>query len=33
MRIDEIASGAEYWMTEQFQNFLIYGILIVQKFR
>ena len=29
MRIGEIASGAEYWMDEQFQNLLTLEILIV----
>ena len=29
MRIDRIASGAEYRMDKQFQNLLILGILIV----
>ena len=29
MRIEKIASGAEYRMDEEFQNFLIFGILIV----
>ena len=29
MRIGEIVSGAEYQMDEQFQNMLIFGILIV----
>ena len=29
MRIGKIVSGAEYRMDEQFQNFLIFGILIV----
>ena len=29
MRIGEIASGAEYWMDEQFQNLLVFWILIV----
>ena len=28
MRIGNIASGAEYRMDEQFQNFLTFGILI-----
>ena len=29
MRIVKIASGAEYRMDEQFQNLLIFGILII----
>ena len=29
MRIGKIASGAEYRMVEQFQNFLIFETLIV----
>ena len=29
MRIGKIASGAEYRLDEQLQNFLIFGILIV----
>ena len=29
MRIGKIASSAEYWMDKQFQNFLIFLILIV----
>ena len=29
MRIDKIASSAEYRMDEHFQNFLILGILII----
>ena len=29
MRIGKIASGAEYRMDEQFQNFLIFEILII----
>ena len=29
MRIDKIVSGLEYQMDEQFQNLLIFGILIV----
>ena len=29
MRIGKIASGAEYRMDEQFQNLLIFGILMV----
>ena len=29
MRTDKIASGAGYWIEEQFQNLLIFGILLV----
>ena len=29
MKIDKIANGAEYRMDEQFQNSLIFGILII----
>ena len=29
MRIGKIANGAEYRMGEQFQNYLIFGILII----
>ena len=29
MKIDETASGEEYRMDEQIQNFLFFGILIV----
>ena len=29
MRIGKIASGAEYRMDEKFENFVIFGILIV----
>ena len=29
MKIDKIANGAEYRMDEQFQNLLIFGILII----
>ena len=29
MRIGKIASGVEYQMDKQFQNWLIFGILIV----
>ena len=29
MRIDKIASGAEYRMYDQFLNFLMFGILII----
>ena len=29
MKIDKIANGAEYRMNEQFQNWLIFGILII----
>ena len=29
MRIGKIANGAEYRMNEQFQNLLIFGILII----
>ena len=28
MRIGKIASGAEYWMDEKFQNLLVFGSLI-----
>ena len=29
MKIDEIANGPEYRIDEQFQNLLIFGILII----
>ena len=29
MKIGEIANCAEYWMDEQFQNLLIFWILII----
>ena len=29
MKIDKIANGAEYRLNEQFQNLLIFGILII----
>ena len=29
MKIDKIANGAKYLMNEQFQNLLIFGILII----
>ena len=29
MKIDKIANGAEYRMDEQFQNLVIFGILII----
>ena len=29
MKISKIANGAEYRMDEQFQNYLIFGILII----
>ena len=29
MKIDKIANSAEYQMDEQFQNLLIFGILII----
>ena len=29
MKIDKIANGVEYRMDEQFQNLLIFGILII----
>ena len=29
MEIDKISNGAEYRMNEQFQNLLIFGILII----
>ena len=29
MKIDKIANGAEYRMDEQFQNLLIFGILLI----
>ena len=29
MKIDKIANNAEYQMDEQFQNWLIFGILII----
>ena len=29
MKIDKITNGAEYRMNEQFQNLLIFGIVII----
>ena len=33
MKISKIANGAKYQMDEQFQNFLIFGILIIFQIR
>ena len=33
MEIDKIANGAEYRMNEQFQNLLIFGILIILQIK
>ena len=33
MKIDKIANDAEYRMDEQFQNLLIFGILIIFQIR
>ena len=33
MKIGNIANGAEYQMDEQFQNLLIFGILIIYQIK
>ena len=33
MKINKIANDAEYQMNEQFQNLLIFGILIIFKIK
>ena len=33
LKINKIANGAEYRMDEEFQNFLIFGILIILQIK